>query len=298
MFRAHKLMLAAIAGLALVSASPSKQGGAQAENPQAGKAITNKAATADPAIPEQPIAPRPDEGCKRGDDDRKSDLCAQWKAADAAYDSAWWTGATFYTALIGLLLGSATMAAAIAAAIYAKRAAEATEATVKIGEEASERQFRPWLTVKIDSPFRLHTVNGLPKFMGSVHIENVGHTPAVNISYVATMCVGYEPDIQMMIDFSARRKEYFGFIGDMFPGKFVTRAVRAEHSGRPVQMTTCYFVISVFYRSVFSETDKVTACFFRVYAPDNDDKMIDLSQSRNANQIVFEPWDEMPGVIE
>jgi hypothetical protein len=75
--------------------------------------------------------------CPQGQDDRNSDLCAQWKAADAAADSAYWTSGTFWIGIVGLVLGAVTMGAAIAAAVFARRAAVATEETVGIAREAS-----------------------------------------------------------------------------------------------------------------------------------------------------------------
>ncbi|MCJ2128038.1 hypothetical protein [Methylobacterium sp. E-045] len=63
------------------------------------------------------------EPCEPGEDNRKSDLCAQWKAADAAADSARWTRLTFVASLFGLGIALLTLAAAAAAAIYARFAA-------------------------------------------------------------------------------------------------------------------------------------------------------------------------------
>ena len=37
-----------------------------------------------------------DNGCPKGPEDRSSDLCAQWKAADAASEAAIWTRKTYY----------------------------------------------------------------------------------------------------------------------------------------------------------------------------------------------------------
>lgn len=86
--------------------------------------------------------PKPKEatdlGCEVGVDNRRSDLCAQWKAADAAWQAAQSAQTQTVIGWIGLVLGAATMIAAIAAALYARRAAVATEATVKLGAEAAE----------------------------------------------------------------------------------------------------------------------------------------------------------------
>lgn len=47
---------------------------------------------------------RETEQCDQGDDKRYSDLCAQWKAADAAADSAWWAAVGSFASAISALL--------------------------------------------------------------------------------------------------------------------------------------------------------------------------------------------------
>jgi hypothetical protein len=77
-----------------------------------------------------------DKPCKRGEDQRSSDLCAQWFAADAADSAArasWWLGG------FGLVIGGLTLAAAVAAAKYAKDAAVQTReanAIMRLAEDA------------------------------------------------------------------------------------------------------------------------------------------------------------------
>jgi hypothetical protein len=70
-----------------------------------------------------------DDPCPKGDDNRASDLCAQWKAADATKASA---DVAFWFAVVESLISALTLAAAVAAARYAFRAAIATEATAQI----------------------------------------------------------------------------------------------------------------------------------------------------------------------
>ncbi|MBA2921079.1 hypothetical protein GON01_09380 [Sphingomonas sp. MAH-20] len=99
----------------------------------------NRAATAlekqnDPSPLEQP--------CKPGENNRGSDLCAQWKAADAAADSALWTERTFYLAIIGTLIGGLTLAAAFAAAKFARDAAIETRRGASAAEQAIEEARR------------------------------------------------------------------------------------------------------------------------------------------------------------
>ena len=88
--------------------------------------------------------------CYKSKDRDVADRCAQWKAADAAKSSAdatWWT---VYLAGLGIGLGTITMAAAIAAAYFAKKAADET----KRGANAAHDANRPWLDVDL----KLHSV--------------------------------------------------------------------------------------------------------------------------------------------
>jgi hypothetical protein len=131
---------------------------------------------------------RPDktiEPCKIGDDRRYSDLCAQWKAADAAASSAYWTQSQFWA---GLLLGLSTLGAAIAAAFYARAAAvhadrSANEA--KRSADAAQEQMalarqmdRPYLTAI--APTLLVEGSEMPSVAVAVSftIENSGKGPA------------------------------------------------------------------------------------------------------------------------
>ena len=79
-----------------------------------------------------------DVGCKVGNDDRRSDLCAQWKAADAASASAKWAFWTLVVGFIGLVVGGGTLFAAWRAAHWAKEAARFTEASANEGKRAAD----------------------------------------------------------------------------------------------------------------------------------------------------------------
>lgn len=72
-----------------------------------------------------------DPGCEEGHDDRKSDLCAQWKAADAAAESANVARVQFW---IGSTVSALTLLAASAAAYYARSAAHYTASSVAVAE--------------------------------------------------------------------------------------------------------------------------------------------------------------------
>lgn len=131
--------------------------------------------------------------CHAGVDDRNSDLCAQWKAADAADRSAYWT-------LVSTIIGCLTFAAASVAAYYAREAARHTkagaeqaergaDAAVSAIEKAAEANVialdsqRPWITISDVSqttPIFENTDQSIYTYR-FIEINNVGEQPAVKI---------------------------------------------------------------------------------------------------------------------
>lgn len=218
MLRGCRFIILALAGLILIGTSEPPKTGAQSEQANKQGEIATGAGevssplkgaqqadeTAKPCAPEQP--------------NRNSDLCAQWKAADAASSAADAAWQQYYAALMGLLLGAITMGAAIAAALYARRAAVATEDTVKIAQSAAdgagnaleiaernagaavklvdqaektaERQLRAYLSVKCvtfkdDEEWTEKEVISSP-FL-SLDIENNGQTPGI-LNEITIVC--------------------------------------------------------------------------------------------------------------
>lgn len=114
--------------------------------------------------------------CPKGIDDRKSDLCAQWKAADAAEASAVSARDTVTIGWIGLVFGAVTMGAAIAAAWYARRAAFATEGQLTLTKDQHKRT--------ADASVSVHQVSIAAQGRGQdwfqIIAQNRGYANAVN----------------------------------------------------------------------------------------------------------------------
>lgn len=118
-----------------------------------------------------------DKGCPDRQDRRNSDLCAQWKAADAAASQA-------RIGWIGLLLSTATMAAAVAAAKFARDAARETQRGAVAAEQTLQNN-RAWITFDgYDVQFLQHTIidgEHRDNAIGfSLRWINSGGSPAVN----------------------------------------------------------------------------------------------------------------------
>jgi hypothetical protein len=98
--------------------------------------------------------------CRPGEDDRTSELCAQWKAADAGDKAAYWARWSFFLGIIGTLgllwtlyytrkavrlAGSASQDTQTGLAIAARNADAAAE-QVKIARETAQAELRPFLS--------------------------------------------------------------------------------------------------------------------------------------------------------
>lgn len=162
MLRGYRGILTALAGLVLAGAQPPQDSG---ENPQTQPAEQSQSepSSADPAVEQSDEPPKNDQPCRKGEDDRGSDLCAQWKAADAAQSAAegtWWLGG------FTVLLSALTLGAAVAAAIFAARAARSGQA-----------QTRAYLVCE-GGEFTSYPEMMIYQFQ----VRNVGQSPALNLS--------------------------------------------------------------------------------------------------------------------
>jgi hypothetical protein len=146
----------AVAVIALSAASP-KSGGSPPDSTTDQKvaaALENVAS----ALKQQPNAQNrlP---CGKRDENRSSDLCAQWKAADAAKSAA---DAAWYLGIAGAVIAVLTLYVAVRAALYAKeaaahtaagtsearRSADADEKALVSTREVGAAELRPWIVIE------------------------------------------------------------------------------------------------------------------------------------------------------
>ena len=195
MLRSYRSIVCALGGLAL--ASPSYAQRAKTDQPKAEGNPSRQLERIAAAIEKQPVASAPDGGCDPPKDDRKSDLCAQWKAADSATESARWTFWTLILTLGGLLLGGGTLFAAWRAAHWAKKAAEHTETganEAKRGADATElavgetrrigeAQVRAYLSgAEVQIGYALNDV-----VMFKCVVKNSGQSPARGVQCIPSL---------------------------------------------------------------------------------------------------------------
>lgn len=191
MFERNWRLIFAVAGLTLLAASPPKDAGSQPADRAStdiGKSLSDIAASL-----KQTSAPsQHDKPCREGQDDRSSDLCAQWKAADAAQSAsraAWWIGC------VSGLIGALTLAAAWSAAKWAKnaaghtgdgaaqaqRAAKAAEDTLALTREVSNADLRAWMSVELNCK-EIRRTDNFVTISIKASLKNEGKTPALRVA--------------------------------------------------------------------------------------------------------------------
>lgn len=176
-------IIIAVAGLVLAAfAQPEAQNREQpnsAAQPKIEQSLRDIAASPSEANrPSNLVQP-----CDHGESNRSSDLCAQWKAADAAESAA---NAAWLFGTLGTLIGAFTLAAAIAAAFFAKKAADHTESGAKAAQDAveetqriGEAQIRCYLSIKRP---QITFINE-NEVMVSCRVFNSGQSPALQVRW-------------------------------------------------------------------------------------------------------------------
>lgn len=112
--------------------------------------------------------------CKNPKYGSESDLCQQWRMAEAAEETADWTyGQMLATGIEAILLAIA-IGVASWAGFWAKRAAIATAETAQIASDTAERQLRAYIHIKNPTI----TINEDKSVEVNIPAHNAGQTPA------------------------------------------------------------------------------------------------------------------------
>ena len=196
MFRAYWGIIAAIAGLVLLGAAEVPRLPAKAEQQQTTIVQSEAALSAVPVVTEATKiieAPQKKEPCVSGRYSSSDDLCAQWKAADAARDAANWTWWQLWLSALGVLGLGATLwfnfrALRLAegasretkdALAIAERNADAATSHVRVAEDTAKRQLRAYLNIK---RVKISDFDNFPLRV-DVQIVNHGQTPAYDLQH-------------------------------------------------------------------------------------------------------------------
>jgi len=261
--------------------SPPESGGQaeQAKPQQNQQTTTGSTPIGQPQVESADKTDNTNQPCKAGQDNRNSDLCAQWKAADAAKESADWARQSYWLILAGTVIGFMTFCAAIAAAIYAGQAAVHTRRSADIAEKALLDIERPHIFVEKIKALRNINESWLdipegkfPFFEVTYDTLNYGRTPAIITEIKAGIRFGSLPAVphwhpgeitgtmEVVIAPSNKRTATAFYRGN------ITRPMVAELlfsntyiPGR--EPTRIYFYGTIKYRSVHGAEDEIGFIF-------------------------------------
>jgi len=168
MLRGNRGVILAAVGWLSLSAANHPDTKAQQEQAQAEKAIAHHLADLSAAYQteraETAKAPKETGPCGPRQYGGNADLCAQWKAADAAADSAWWAWA-------GGILGIASLFGVIIAIGL-------TFWSNWIARDTARRQLRPYVSI---DPKGIHSRDEQGMEVACLLLHNAGQTPAYDI---------------------------------------------------------------------------------------------------------------------
>ena len=203
-----------------------------------------------------------DVGCPPGRDVRSSDLCAQWKAADAASEGARWAWWQVILGAAGICLGTLTMAAAIAAAIYARRAAEEAGRSAKAAVDAHEAYMASERAiVRVRRAYIYPTHKGSESaaaYQIRLDVQNAGRASATITSYAWEVSVA--PIFPATPRFQMYRTDLVEFGADLK----TLRELSTDDPGEGIIWAMGYFD----YNSV-GRVHRTHFCFRGIYRPDD-----------------------------
>jgi hypothetical protein len=138
--------------------------------------------------------------CAKGVDNRDSELCAQWKAADAAKDAADWTQRGFWIGIVGFLGLLTTLYYTRQAVKVASEATNDARKALEIAERTADRQLSPYVYVE-----RIEALDfSAESLVVNIKIKNFGQTPAQNFKTrfnygwcEAGKIVAFKPDLSV-----------------------------------------------------------------------------------------------------
>lgn len=267
MGRVLLLIVGFVVALGLAGASQPGQGAGR-EQAAAEKSV----ATPTPSPFQQPDEPddasRP---CGEHRYDSNDDLCAQWKAADAAAEAASYAAPLYWLSVLGAVIGFLTAVFAGGAAWFAKRAADAARAQLAHTEYSTERQLRAYVGAT-----GLHMTGVAPGSSPVFHytLKNTGQTPARGIRIRLAFRAAASRDVPIHFPFGMPPQKF-----DLGAGSETEQSAR-WHDGANVMPTltdndfkafvngdwTFTFAGYVQYRDVFGKTRRT---IFRGYAPNH-----------------------------
>ncbi|MDG5494923.1 hypothetical protein [Niveispirillum sp. BGYR6] len=173
--------------------------------------------------------------CDENQENRWSDLCAQWKAADAAKVSASWTAFGFVFSFIGLILTIINIRYTKNAAISAEKSADTAKDSIELMRKSAIEMDRAWIKIFIKSEEILTTEENI-KIKVEFCLENVGKNVVISHSFSAKI---YPMSELLINEFENLPKDISyilkgTYLRPIFPNEIVTRSEEFILSRRQV----------------------------------------------------------------
>lgn len=228
----------------------------------------------------RPLAPRGqhpptqayDPHCEQPQSHEDADLCAQWGAVRAVAETNRLTRVAlklgyigFWVAFIGGLFG-------IVGTALIFLAWKETRAANQIAHDALDGQLRPWIYFVTARWGTMEIVDDNLELTAKVTFENIGASPAIDLTYMGTMIFGDDLDPQfrkLVEDFRAGSHDWAD--KNLFPGKEWERNACAVHTGNRDIKTKVTFVIIARYLTPFSDQYRFTARAYEVHTVRRDE---------------------------
>lgn len=136
-----------------------------------------------------------------------------------------------------------------------------------IAGQALEGQLRPWVDFEVENAGSLKLTDGCWEIIGKIEFNNIGVSPAVDLTYMATMIFGDDPDphLKELVE-KFDTSELSWADKNLFHGKAWHRKGVAVHSGTLTGKVQVTYVVIARYRTVYSKTYRFTAKAYDVQA--------------------------------
>lgn len=212
----------------------------------------------------------------------ESDLCAQWKSANASQENAFWAKWSVWIA------GVSTVA--VAAAIIL------TVEANTISRESMEAQGRAWVAIDFIEAVGFRLDNDRPRFVFKVKFENLGPTPAMHFRFFPSLVFGENPSEHIDETIGHFEDGRIDWIEDnMFPNRPLEKPVSCDHEGEPPGLAKTYLYIMACYHTAFSEKLRYTSVLFRIQDARRSDGLIDYRHPPYGEHIRVCAPDEFVG---
>ncbi len=269
MRRGYKSIVVAC-GLILGGATPPSQSGITKADQSLSHQVAKSLADISSSLRQANEPSNLNQPCHPKEEKRHSQLCAQWKAADAALSAA---KATWIFGIISAFIGTLTLSAAGFAAFYAKKAADhskdsvseskrsanAAELTLATTIRAFDQQIRPYIAISNTDdttlePFSRDTII-------IFKIKNFGQIPATSVRLSMGEATLTEPIGNFIIPLSDKGGDY-GLIapGDERQEKIHSQNVALSHIAELAQRKQKFLVrLRIdYYWSSYSDYHDIT----------------------------------------